>query len=70
MIELYDVVSQLTGEWLNPRLSTLLQDFSMSSGWHPSYSRTTKNIVAKTHLLVEHELQNPAVISLQCSSFN
>lgn len=64
MSRLYQIVEQLTRDTpggMHPAL--LLQDFSKSSGWHPSYSHSSERAGAKTHLLVEHGLQISAVIS-------
>jgi hypothetical protein len=61
---LFETVSRLTSGAQMPHPELILQDFSQGSGWHPSYSHQTPNSsVARTHLLVEHGLQNTAVLS-------
>lgn len=66
MLDLYDVVKHLTSSTANdvatPRM---LNDFAFELGWQPSdqlYVPTLAS-VANAHLLVEHGLENSAVIT-------
>jgi methylase of polypeptide subunit release factors len=61
----FDAIFKLTTQPLeNINRKRLLNDFAFQLGWHPSDSFETPDLeTAHDHLLVEHGLQNSAVIS-------
>src|ERR1700730_10069381 len=62
----YDIVAQLTSSSLpDADRILLLNDFAYHFGWTPSDSLDVSNVgdFANAHLVVEHGLENSAVIS-------
>lgn len=66
MLNLYNTVEQLTSSSLSPRTSIrLLNDFAAELGWKPSDRLDVPSVngIANAHLVVEHGLENSAVIT-------
>ena len=66
MQNLYNTIEQLTSPALSPVASVrLLNDFAAELGWKPSDHLDVPNVrdVANVHLIVEHGLENAAVIT-------
>jgi len=66
MQNLYNTIEQLTSPALSSLASIrLLNDFAAELGWKPSDHLDVSNVrdIAKVHLVVEHGLENAAVIS-------
>jgi methylase of polypeptide subunit release factors len=66
MLNLYSTVEQLTSSTLSPRASIrLLNDFAAELGWKPSDHLDVSFFsgIANAHLVVEHGLENSAVIT-------
>lgn len=66
MIDHYEIVQQLTSQaWSRPDQHRRLNDFAFELGWRPSdqLELPAANNFATAHLVVEHGLQNTAVIS-------
>jgi hypothetical protein len=73
MTHLYDLVRQLTSPLItNPASSVMLNDFAYELGWRPSDQLEVPSVadVANAHLVVEHGLENSAVISFLRSPWN
>lgn len=72
MQNLYNTIEQLTAPVLSPIASTrLLNDFAAELGWKPSDHLDVPNVrgIANAHLVVEHGLENAAVITFLQSSW-
>lgn len=64
-VEYYDTVLELTSAHLSENeRAEMVRSFSQNFGWHPSDRFSTPNLeIAHDHLLIEHGLENAAVIS-------
>lgn len=73
MYHTYDIVAQLTSETLEPKATQrLLREFSHSQGWRPSDNFDVPGLrrFATAHLLVEHGLENTAVLTFLRSPYS
>lgn len=72
MLNLYNTIEQLTSPVLSARASIrLLNDFAAELGWKPSDHLDIPNAkdIANAHLIVEHGLENTALITFLRSSW-
>ena len=70
MTNQYDIVVQITsGSVASNHLVTALNDFAQMLGWHPSDKLEIPKIkeISNANLVVEHGLENTAVISFMRS---
>src|SRR5437879_3667058 len=72
MLNLYNTIEQLTSPTFSSRASTrLLNDFASELGWKPSDHLDVPDLrdIANAHLVVEHGLENAAVITFLQNSW-